>query len=136
MNFREYDSFFGVVFLFVFFCICFLILVIYSASISNIRKYQMLSGMVSAENQVMVLVSRKQLDWIHHNKVLLKDGKKVPFFVDRKVLVQEPSFSKKTYQVFLSISTKGDSLNSAVVLGFLEKKVSFMSMFLHMWGGD
>ena len=131
MNSKSYESFCSIWILFFLFAFLFVGIFIYSFSTSNIRKYQMITGLVSSRNQVMVFVSNEQLKWLYHNQILLINGKKVKFSVDRKLIID-----KKKYQVFLSISTKGYSINSSISIGLLHDKVSFWSVFFDMWGGD
>ena len=102
MNSKSYESFCSIWILFFLFAFLFVGIFIYSFSTSNIRKYQMITGLVSSRNQVMVFVSNEQLKWLYHNQILLINGKKVKFSVDRKLIID-----KKKYQVFLSISTNG-----------------------------
>ena len=109
MNSKSYESFCSIWILFFLFAFLFVGIFIYSFSTSNIRKYQMITGLVSSRNQVMVFVSNEQLKWLYHNQILLINGKKVKFSVDRKLIID-----KKKYQVFLSISTKGYSINSSI----------------------
>lgn len=131
MNSKSYESFCSIWILFFLFVFLFIGIFIYSFSTSNIRKYQMITGLVSSRNQVMVFVSNEQLKWLYHNQMLLINGKKVKFSVDRKLIID-----KNKYQVFLSISTKGYSINSSISIGLLHEKVSFLSVFFDMWGGD
>ena len=131
MNSKSYESFCSIWILFFLFAFLIVGIFIYSFSTSNIRKYQMITGLVSSRNQVMVFVSNEQLKWLYHNQILLINGKKVKFSVDRKLIID-----KKKYQVFLSISTKGYSINSSISIGLLHDKVSFLSVFFDMWGGD
>ena len=131
MHSKSYESFCSIWILFFLFDFLFVGIFIYSFSTSNIRKYQMITGLVSSRNQVIVFVSNEQLKWLYHNQILLINGKKVKFSVDRKLIID-----KKKYQVFLSISTKGYSINSSISIGLLHEKVSFLSVFFDMWGGD
>lgn len=135
MNFKNYESFFSTWILFFLFVIFFIMVFIYSISVSNIRKYQMITGLVSSKNQVMIFVSSDQLKWLYHNQTLLINGKRTKFSIDRKLDV-ERSKNKYQYQVFLSVSTRGYSVNSSIFVGLLYKKVSFLSVFFDMWGGD
>lgn len=95
----------------------------------------MITGLVSSKNQVMIFVSSDQLKWLYHNQTLLINGKRTKFSIDRKLDV-ERSKNKYQYQVFLSVSTRGYSVNSSIFVGLLYKKVSFLSVFFDMWGGD
>ena len=87
MNSKSYESFCSIWILFFLFAFLFVGIFIYSFSTSNIRKYQMITGLVSSRNQVMVFVSNEQLKWLYHNQILLINGKKVKFSVDRKLLL-------------------------------------------------
>lgn len=135
MNSKSYDSFFTVWVLFLVFALMFIITFVFLTNSSNIRKYQMVSGIVSSKNQIMLLVSSKQLEWLRRNKVILIDGKKVNFSVERELRNISSKKNKKIYQVFLDVSTDGYSINNPIVVGILQKRVSFLFVFFEIWKG-
>lgn len=135
MNSKIYESFFSIWILFVLFFLVFVFTSIYSSSTSNIRKYQMVSGIVSAKNQVMIFVTAKQLNWLYRNEVILIDGEKNKFLIDRKLNNITLKKDKKMYQVFLSVSTKKYVINDSILIGILQEKTSFFSIFLDTWKG-
>lgn len=135
MNSKIYESFFSIWILFVLFFLVFVFTSIYSSSTSNIRKYQMVSGIVSAKNQVMIFVTAKQLNWLYRNEVILIDGEKNKFLIDRKLNNVTLKKDKKMYQVFLSVSTKKYVINDSILIGILQEKTSFFSIFLDTWKG-
>lgn len=135
MNSKSYDSFFTVWVLFLVFALMFIITFVFLTNSSNIRKYQMVSGIVSSKNQIMLLVSSKQLEWLRRNKVILIDGKKVNFSVERESHNISSKKNKKIYQVFLDVSTDGYSINNPIVVGILQKRVSFLFVFFEIWKG-
>lgn len=135
MNSKVYESFFSICILFVLFILVFIFSFIYSSSASNIRKYQMVSGLVSAKNQVMIFVTSEQLNWLYRNRVVLIDGDKSEFLIDRKLKPIIMKKNKKMYQVFLSVSTKKYVVNDSILIGILQEKSSFFSIFLDTWKG-
>ena len=135
MNSKVYESFFSICILFILFFLVFVFTFIYSSSTSNIRKYQMVSGIVSAKNQVMIFVTAKQLNWFYRNEVVLIDGEKNNFLIDRKLNNSTLKKDKKMYQVFLSVSTKKYVVNDSILIGILQEKTSFFSIFLDTWKG-
>ncbi len=135
MNSKVYESFFSIWILFILFFLVFVFTFIYSSSTSNIRKYQMVSGIVSAKNQVMIFVTAKQLNWLYRNEVVLIDGEKNNFLIDRKLNNSTLKKDKKMYQVFLSVSTKKYVVNDSILIGILQEKTSFFSIFLDTWKG-
>lgn len=135
MNSKIYESFFSIWILFVLFFLVFVFTSIYSSSTSNIRKYQMVSGIVSAKNQVMIFVTAKQLNWLYRNEVILIDGEKNKFLIDRKLNNITLKKDKKMYQVFLSVSTKKYVINDSILIGILQEKTAFFSIFLDTWKG-
>lgn len=135
MKSKNYESFFSVWILFFLFCFFMALVFIFSVGVSNIRKYEMIPGMVSSKNQVMLIVSSKQLEWFYHNKVVLIDGKKTSFSIDRVLRNLSLNRHKKVHQIFLSVSIKGYLVNDSISIGCLQKRVSFVSIFFEMWKG-
>lgn len=135
MNSKGYDSFFTVWLLFLVFILIFVITFVFIVNSSSIRKYQMVSGLVSSKNQVMLLVSSEQLEWFRHNKVILIDGKKANFSIERELRNISSKKNKKIHQVFLDVSTDDYSINNPIVVGVLQKRVSFLSVFFEIWKG-
>lgn len=135
MSSKSYESFFVVWMLFFLFLLFFIITFGILISSFSIRKYQMVSGIVSSKNQVMLLVSSSQLKWLYHNKVVLIDGKKVSFSIDRELSSNKFKKKDKLHQVFLEVSTSGYSINNPIVVGFLQKRVTFLSVFFEIWKG-
>ena len=103
MKSRSYESFFSIWIFFFIFCFLLVVTFIFSVGASNIRKYEMLPGVVSSKNQVMLIVSSKQLEWFYHNKVVLIEGEKVSFSIDRVLRNLSLNRHKKVHQIFLSV---------------------------------
>lgn len=135
MNSKSYESFFSIWILFFFFAFLFFLLFFFSFGVRNIRKYQMFNGLVSSENQVMLLVSDSKVDWFYRNQVVLIDGKKVRFLIDRKVSGMKKKKGQDIYQIYLSVDTTDYAVNSSITVGLLQEKVSFLSVFFHLWEG-
>lgn len=135
MKSKNYESFFSIWIFFFVFCFFLVSTLIFSTGVSNIRKYEMLPGIVSSKNQVMLIVSSKQLEWFYRNKVVLIDGEKVSFSVDRVLRNLNLSKHKRTHQIFLSVTTKDYVVNDSISIGCLQKRVSFVSIFFEMWKG-
>ncbi len=135
MNSKNYESFFLIWIFFFIFIIGFIGTFIFSIFTSNIRKYQMITGLVSDKNQIMLFVSYKQLHWLYRNHVVLIDGKKVNFSIDRNLPSTLSKKNQEFYQVYLSVPIKSYSINDAIIVGFLQERVSFLSVFFEMWKG-
>ncbi len=135
MKSRSYESFFSIWIFFFIFCFLLVVTFIFSVGASNIRKYEMLPGVVSSKNQVMLIVSSKQLEWFYHNKVVLVEGEKVSFSIDRVLRNLSLNRHKKVHQIFLSVPMKGYLVNDSISIGCLQKRVSFVSIFFEMWKG-
>ena len=135
MRSKSYESFFSIWIFFFIFCFLLVVTFIFSVGASNIRKYEMLPGVVSSKNQVMLIVSSKQLEWFYHNKVVLIEGEKVSFSIDRVLRNLSLNRHKKVHQIFLSVSMKGYLVNDSISIGCLQKRVSFVSIFFEMWKG-
>lgn len=135
MKSRSYESFFSIWIFFFIFCFLLVVTFIFSVGASNIRKYEMLPGVVSSKNQVMLIVSSKQLEWFYHNKVVLIEGEKVSFSIDRVLRNLSLNRHKKVHQIFLSVPMKGYLVNDSISIGCLQKRVSFVSIFFEMWKG-
>lgn len=135
MRSKSYESFFSIWIFFFIFCFLLVVTFIFSVGASNIRKYEMLPGVVSSKNQVMLIVSSKQLEWFYHNKVVLIEGEKVSFSIDRVLRNLSLNRHKKAHQIFLSVPMKGYLVNDSISIGCLQKRVSFVSIFFEMWKG-
>ncbi len=135
MRSKSYESFFSIWIFFFIFCFLLVVTFIFSVGASNIRKYEMLPGVVSSKNQVMLIVSSKQLEWFYHNKVVLIEGEKVSFSIDRVLRNLSLNRHKKVHQIFLSVPMKGYLVNDSISIGCLQKRVSFVSIFFEMWKG-
>ena len=135
MKSKSYESFFSIWIFFFIFCFLLVVTFIFSVGASNIRKYEMLPGVVSSKNQVMLIVSSKQLEWFYHNKVVLIEGEKVSFSIDRVLRNLSLNQHKKVHQIFLSVPMKGYLVNDSISIGCLQKRVSFVSIFFEMWKG-
>ena len=135
MRSKSYESFFSIWIFFFIFCFLLVVTFIFSVGASNIRKYEMLPGVVSSKNQVMLIVSSKQLEWFYHNKVVLIEGEKVSFSIDRVLRNLSLNRHKKVHQIFLSVPIKGYLVNDSISIGCLQKRVSFVSIFFEMWKG-
>lgn len=135
MKSKSYDSFFIVWVLFIVLILMFVITFVCIVNSSSIRKYQMISGIVSSKNQVMLLVSSKQLKWLQRNKVVLIDGKKVDFSIERELRDINSEKDKRIYQVFLDVSISDYPINSPIIIGILQKRISFLSVFFEIWKG-
>lgn len=135
MKSKSYDSFFIVWVLFIVLILMFVITFVFIVNSSSIRKYQMISGIVSSKNQVMLLVSSKQLKWLQRNKVVLIDGKKVDFSIERELRDINSEKDKRIYQVFLDVSISDYPINSPIIIGILQKRISFLSVFFEIWKG-
>ena len=135
MRSKSYESFFSIWIFFFIFCFLLVVTFIFSVGASNIRKYEMLPGVVSSKNQVMLIVSSKQLEWFYHNKVVLIEGEKVSFSIDRVLRNLTLNRHKKAHQIFLSVPMKGYLVNDSISIGCLQKRVSFVSIFFEMWKG-
>lgn len=135
MKSKSYESFFSIWIFFFIFCFLLVVTFIFSVGASNIRKYEMLPGVVSSKNQVMLIVSSKQLEWFYHNKVVLIEGEKVSFSIDRVLRNLSLNRHKKVHQIFLSVPMKGYLVNDSISIGCLQKRVSFVSIFFEMWKG-
>lgn len=135
MKSKSYDSFFTVWVLFTVLILMFVITFVFIVNSSSIRKYQMISGIVSSKNQVMLLVSSKQLKWLQRNKVVLIDGKKVDFSIERELRDINSEKDKRIHQVFLDVSISDYPINSPIIIGILQKRISFLSVFFEIWKG-
>lgn len=135
MNSKNYESFFLIWIFFFIFIIGFIGTFIFSIFTSNIRKYQMITGLVSDKNQIMLFVSYKQLHWLYRNQVVLIDGKKVNFSIDRNLPSTLSKKNQEFYQVYLSVPIKNYSINDTIIVGFLQERVTFLSVFFEMWKG-
>ena len=135
MRSKSYESFFSIWIFFFIFCFLLVVTFIFSVGAANIRKYEMLPGVVSSKNQVMLIVSSKQLEWFYHNKVVLIEGEKVSFSIDRVLRNLSLNRHKKVHQIFLSVPIKGYLVNDSISIGCLQKRVSFVSIFFEMWKG-
>lgn len=135
MRSKSYESFFSIWIFFFIFCFLLVVTFIFSVGAANIRKYEMLPGVVSSKNQVMLIVSSKQLEWFYHNKVVLIEGEKVSFSIDRVLRNLSLNRHKKVHQIFLSVPMKGYLVNDSISIGCLQKRVSFVSIFFEMWKG-
>lgn len=135
MKSKSYDSFFTVWVLFIVLILMFVITFVFIVNSSSIHKYQMISGIVSSKNQVMLLVSSKQLKWLQRNKVVLIDGKKVDFSIERELRDINSEKDKRIHQVFLDVSISDYPINSPIIIGILQKRISFLSVFFEIWKG-
>ena len=83
MKYRDYEKLGSIYFLFGLFLVLFIVCIIISFRVSIIKKYQMLSGVYVGKNQVMILVSSRELSWFYRNNWILIDGRRVSFTIDR-----------------------------------------------------
>lgn len=136
MKSKKYENFSMLPFLLIFAIIFFIFLLIFSFRVSFIKIYHSIPGVVVGPNQVMVLLSSKDLSWLYHNRFVFISGKKRKFSIERveKNLIKR---DKKVYhQVFLEVSIPKKYLeNDSITLVIYQKDCSFSSIFFDIWKG-
>lgn len=135
MKSKVYESFFGVhIFSFLFFLLLF-VLLFSLIPIKSIPTYKMVSGVVSKDNQVMLLVNNEELDMLYHIKTLLVDGYKEKFRINRVTKNIIKRKKKNYHQIYLDISFDNYMENDSILIGIFQEKVSFLTLFSDIWKG-
>ncbi len=135
MKSKSYEMFGAVYFCFVVFILFLIFILFMSACFCSIKKYKMLSGVVISSEQVMLMVSSKQLDWFYKNKVLMIDGEKCTFDINHVNQKIQKVNHKWYHQIFLDVTLDKYQENDTILLGVYQDKVSFFSLFFDIWRG-
>ena len=95
----------------------------------------MLSGVYVGKNQVMILVSSRELSWFYRNNWILIDGRRVSFTIDRlnKDMIKREGV--EYHQLFLGVEIDSYTENDSVSVFIFQKKISFRFMFFDIWKG-
>lgn len=135
MKYRDYEKLGSIYFLFGLFLVLFIVCIIISFRVSIIKKYQMLSGVCVGKNQVMILVSSRELSWFYRNNWILIDGRRVSFTIDRlnKDMIKREGV--EYHQLFLGVEIDSYTENDSVSVFIFQKKISFRFMFFDIWKG-
>ncbi len=135
MKYRDYEKLGSIYFLFGLFLVLFIVCIIISFRVSIIKKYQMLSGVYVGKNQVMILVSSRELSWFYRNNWILIDGRRVSFTIDRlnKDMIKREGV--EYHQLFLGVEIDSYTENDSVSVFIFQKKISFRFMFFDIWKG-
>lgn len=136
MKSKKYENFFMVHLLLIITTIFLIFLFIFSFRISFIKIYHSIPGVVVGPNQVMVLLSSKELSWFYQNRFVFVSGRKSKFSIERveKDLIKRDK--KKYHQVFIKVSFSKKHLeNDSIALAIYQKDSSFSSIFFDIWKG-
>lgn len=95
----------------------------------------MISGIVSHKNQVVVLLTSKELAWFYRNKNVLVDGEKKTFVIDSVYRNYLKKNKKAYHQVVLQIVLPGAVENDSILLGIQPSRKSFSFLFFDIWKG-
>lgn len=135
MKYRDYEKLGSIYFLFGLFLVLFIVCIIISFRVSIIKQYQMLSGVYVGKNQVMILVSSRELSWFYRNNWILIDGRRVSFTIDRlnKDMIKREGV--EYHQLFLGVEIDSYTENDSVSVFIFQKKISFRFMFFDIWKG-
>ncbi len=136
MKYKDYENFLSVHFILVVYLVLIAVIMSSLFRLRYVKVYQPLSGVVMSSNQVMVVVTSKELSWLYHNKQFLIDGARQKYSierVDKNVLRR----AKKNYhQVILNLSVSNNyQANDVVTLGVYQESKSFWSLFFSIWKG-
>ena len=136
MNFKYQSSF---VWIYVLCFFLFLLLGVFFLVLfckEEVRTYQMLPFVVGGKDEVMGIVSSLELEWLEKNKYLLVDGEKKSFTissVDRKVMKNKSGWQ---HQIVIHLEVSNYEINDSILIGLLQQKKSFSSLFFHIWKGE
>ena len=135
MNYKSYENFFVIQFFSILFVVVLIFLLYSFFRFSSFSYYRMISGIVSHKNQVVVLLTSKELAWFYRNKNVLVDGEKKTFVID-SVYRNYLKKNKKVYhQVVLQIVLPGAVENDSILLGIQPSRKSFSFLFFDIWKG-
>lgn len=135
MNYKSYENFFVVQFFSILFVVVLIFLLYSFFRFSSFSYYQMISGIVSHKNQVVVLLTSKELAWFYRNKNVLVDGEKKTFVIDSVYRNYLKKNKKAYHQVVLQIVLPGAVENDSILLGIQPSRKSFSFLFFDIWKG-
>lgn len=135
MSYKPYENFFIIQFFSIFFIAFFLFLLYFFFRFPIFLDYQMISGVVFQKDQVVVLLTSKELAWFYRNKNVLVDGEKKSFVIDTVYRNYLKKKKKSYHQVVLRISLPEVVENDSILLGIQPSKKSFGFLFFDIWKG-
>lgn len=135
MNYKSYENFFVVQFFSILFVVVLIFLLYSFFRFSSFSYYRMISGIVSHKNQVVVLLTSKELAWFYRNKNVLVDGEKKTFVIDSVYRNYLKKNKKAYHQVVLQIVLPGAVENDSILLGIQPSRKSFSFLFFDIWKG-
>ena len=137
MSYKAYEKFGSVHVLLFIICLIVIFSVISLFTVSKIRKYSSITGVVTLDNQAMFILSSSDLSWLYHNNNVFFDGYKTKFSIDR-VNSDIVKIDGKTYhQVFLNLNLKKKyKENETIVLALYQRSDSFITTFFTIWKGE
>ena len=106
MSYKAYEKFGSVHVLLFIICLIVIFSVISLFTVSKIRKYSSITGVVTLDNQAMFILSSSDLSWLYHNNNVFFDGYKTKFSIDRVNSDIVKIDGKKYHQVFLNLNLK------------------------------
>ena len=137
MSYKAYEKFGGVHGLLFIICLIVVFSVISLCTVSEIRKYSSITGVVTLDNQAMFILSSSDLSWLYHNNNVFFDGYKTKFSIDRVNSDIVKIDGKKYHQVFLNLNLKKKyKENETIVLALYQRSDSFITTFFTIWKGE
>lgn len=137
MSYKAYEKFGSVHVLLFIICLIVIFSVISLFTVSKIRKYSSITGVVTLDNQAMFILSSSDLSWLYHNNNVFFDGYKTKFSIDRVNSDIVKIDGKKYHQVFLNLNLKKKyKENETIVLALYQRSDSFITTFFTIWKGE
>lgn len=123
---NKYEEFNIVIF---FLLITFVLEIIFFISLINIKlsTYKVFSGVINTDNNINILVNKKELEILRDNKRLFYKNK----YYDYKI----ESVDRKSIDIYIlvTIKSKIKSKKSIINISVLDKKISFIKIFKIIW---
>lgn len=123
---NKYEEFNIVIF---FLLITFVLEIIFFISLINIKlsTYKVFSGVINTDNNINILVNKKELEILRDNKRLFYKNKYYDYKIES---VDRESIDN---YILVTIKSKIKSKKSIINISVLDKKISFIKIFKIIW---